>query len=150
MIIASLLAAMLSVPVSAAQMPVCTPNAMTAEWEKITLALWITDYTIPDSSPRAATLRYRSCVMGDHGEEIRFYGSDDGAFSLNAMTNSGGANGATTLTLINATGAVRLGTWAHQKVFYKGVGIDKVAVPNGAVPLVKNVFVIPEEAVVKP
>ncbi len=89
----------------------------------------------------------------DHfcAEESRFYTSDDGVFSVSAFTNMGGANGATTLTLSRDSEWVRLGTWAHHKVFYKGVGIDQVAVPNGGGrTVVKNVFVIPEDAVIKP
>lgn len=151
MIIASLLAAVLSMPASAQPMPVCKSNEMTAAWEKITLGLWLSDYTIPDSSPRTATLRYKGCSVGDEGEESRSYASDDGVFTVTAFTNMGGENGATTLTLYRAGASVRLGTWAHRKVFYKGVGVDKVAIPNGGgAEVVKNVFVIPEDAVVKP
>ena len=150
MMIAPLLAALLSMPVSA-QVTACKPNEMTAAWEKISFALWLTDYTIPDSSPRTATLAYKGCSMGDEGEESRSYASEDGLFTVTAFTSRGGANGATTLTLYRGSEWVRLGTWAHQKVFYKGVGIDKAAVPNGnGTTIVKNVFVIPEGAVVKP
>ena len=149
MIIATLLAALLSVPASA--LPVCKSNEMTSAWEKITLVLWVTDYTIPDSSPRTATLAYKGCSVGDEGEESRSYSSEDGLFTVTAFTNMGGENGATTLTLYRGAEWVRLGTWAHRKVFYKGVGIDKVAVPNGGGNTVThNVFVIPEGAVVKP
>lgn len=150
MIVSLLAALLLSVPASA-QVTVCKANEMTAAWEKITLVLWLTDYTIPDSSPRTATLSYKGCSMGDEGEESRSYASDDGVFAVTAFTNFGGANGATTLTLSRSGERVLLGTWAHRKVFYKGVGIDKVAVPNGGgATVVKNVFVIPEDAVIKP
>jgi len=149
MIIATLLAVLLSAPASA-QTADCRTNEMTAAWEKIGFALWLTDYTIPDSSPRTATLRYLGCsVVGD--QEARFYRSEDGVFILAAYTNAGGENGATTLSLSRRAAHVELGTWGHHKVFYKGVGIDKVAVPNGGgATVVKNVFVIPEGAVIKP
>lgn len=150
MIVLLLAALLLSAPASA-QSPACRTNEMTSAWEKITLALWLTDYTIPDSSPRTATLRYLGCsVLGD-GEEGRFYRSDDRNFIVAAYTNAGGENGATRLALSRRAEWVDLGTWSHHKVFYKGVGIDKVAVPNGdGRTVVKNVFVIPEDAVIKP
>lgn len=149
MIIAALLAAVLSVPASA-QVTVCQSNEMTSEWEKITFALWLTDYTIPDSSPRTATLHYKGCSVNGEGNENRFYLSET-LDTIMASTNPGGENGATTLFLIHNGGWVNLGTWAHRKVFYKGVGIDKVAVPNGGgTTVIKNVFVIPEDAVIKP
>ena len=88
MIIASLLAAVLAMPASAqTRMPVCKSNEMTSAWEKITLGLWLSDYTIPDSSPRTATLRYKGCSVGDEGEESRTYASDDGEFTVTAFTN---------------------------------------------------------------
>jgi hypothetical protein len=150
MIMTALLAAVLAVP-SSAQVPSCVENEMTSEWAKISFALWLTDYTIPDSSPRAATLTYKGCSKGDEGEESRSYVSEDGQFTVTAVTNHGGDNGATTLTLYRGAQWVRLGTWGHHKVFYKGVGIDKVSVPNGGdSTVVKNVFVIPTGAVVKP
>ena len=149
MIITALLSAVLSLPVSA-QVPACQSNEMTSAWEKISFALWLTDYTIPDSSPRTATLAYKGCSAGDEGEESRSYVSADGLFTVTAYTSHGGDNGATTLTLYRGDKWARLGTWAHHKVFYKGVGIDKVAVPNGGdTTIVKNVFVIPEDAVIK-
>lgn len=127
----------------------CVSNEMTSAWEKISFALWITDYTIPDSSPRAATLSYKGCAKGDEGEEMRTYASEDGSYFVTAMTNHGGENGATTLTLARGGEFVRLGTWGHHRVFYRGVGIDKVAVPNGnGRTIEKNVFVIPAGAVV--
>ena len=149
MIITSLLAALLSMPVSAQSLPTCHANEMTTAWEKISFALWLTDYTIPDSSPRTATLSYKGCSQGDEGEESRSYVSEDGAYSVTATTNHGGDNGATTLTLYRGAQWVRLGTWGHHKVFYKGVGIDKLPVPNGRETVVKNIFVIPEAAVIK-
>lgn len=149
MIIAPLLAVLLSVSASA-QTAACRSNEMTAAWEKINFALWLTDYTIPDSAPRAATLAYQGCAVGD-GAESRSFVSADGLFVVTAVTNAGGDNGATTLRLSRAGETVSLGTWGHHKVFYKGVGIDKVTVPNGGGrTVVKNVFVIPEGAVVKP
>ncbi|MBI5246405.1 MAG: hypothetical protein HY923_04440 [Elusimicrobia bacterium] len=149
MIMTALLAAVLAAPASA-QVLECKTNEMTSAWEKISFALWLTDYTIPDSSPRTATLVYKGCSMGDEGEESRSYVSADGNFIVTAFTNHGGDNGATTLTLYRGARWARLGTWAHHKVFYKGVGIDKVAVPNGGdSTIVKNVFVIPEGAVIK-
>lgn len=150
MIIAPLLAALLSISASA-QTRVCQSNEMTAAWEKINFSLWLTDYTIPDSSPRTATLAYQGCAAGADGLESRSFVSADGMFFVTAVTTAGGDNGATTLTLSRGSEAVALGTWGHHKVFYKGVGIDKVAVPNGnGRTVVKNVFVIPEGAVVKP
>lgn len=149
--LAPLLAAlMLSSTPAKAHLPACVSNEMTSAWEKISFALWITDYTIPDSSPRAATLAYKGCSKGDEGEESRSYVSEDGLYTVTAFTNHGGDNGATTLTLYRGSEWVRLGTWGHHKVFYKGVGIDAVSVPNGNGNVTKNVFVIPVDAVVKP
>jgi hypothetical protein len=142
MIIAALLAAVLSVPASA-QVAVCQRNEMTSAWEKITFGLWLSDYTVPDDA-RTATLSYLGCSVLSDGTEARFYRSEDRTFTLSAFTNAGGENGATTLALTRRAEKVTLGTWGHHKVFYKGVGIDKVAVPNGNdQTVVKNVFVIP-------
>jgi hypothetical protein len=142
MIIAALLAAVLSVPASA-QTAVCQRNEMTSAWEKITFGLWLSDYTVPDDA-RTATLSYIGCSVLSDGTEARFYRSEDRVFTLSAFTNAGGENGATTLALTRRAERVTLGTWGHHKVFYKGVGIDKVAVPNGNdQTMVKNVFVIP-------
>ena len=150
MIFSLLAALLLSVPASA-QVSVCKTNEMTAAWEKITFVLWLTDYTIPDSSPRTATLHYAGCSAGGEGTESRVYAGEDGVFTVTALTNMGGENGATTLILTRGGKRVNLGTWGHHKVFYRGVGIDKVPVPNGGDSVVvKNVFVIPEDAVVKP
>lgn len=143
MIIASLLAAFLSVSASA-QAQDCRSNEMTSAWEKITFGLWLSDYTVPEDSMRTATLSYLGCsVLGD-GTEARYYRSADRNFTLTAFTDAGGDNGATTLALTRRAANVTLGTWGHHKVFYKGVGIDRVAVPSGDSPtVVKNVFVIP-------
>lgn len=143
MIIAPLLAVLLSVSASA-QTQACRSNEMTAAWEKINFGVWVTDYTIPDSAPRAATVSYQGCSAGENGVESRTFAGADGQFTVVALTNAGGDNGATTLVLRRGTQWVTLGTWGHHKVFYKGVGIDKVAVPNGNdSTVVKNVFVIP-------
>lgn len=140
----SLLAALLLAVPASAEMPTCKINEMTSAWEKVTFGLWLSDYTIPDSTPRTATLTYKGCSVGDEGEESRSYSSADGAYIVTAFTNMAGENGATTLILTRTNRAVRLGTWGHHKVFYKGVGIDKVSVPNGGdASVVKNVFVIP-------
>jgi len=142
MIIAPLLAVLLSVSASA-QTSACRSNEMTAAWEKINFGVWVTDYTIPDSSPRVATLAYQGC-SAENGVESRTFAGADGQFTVVALTNGGGDNGATTLLLRRGPQWVTLGTWGHHKVFYKGVGIDKVAVPNGnESTVVKNVFVIP-------
>ena len=148
MIIASLLAVMLSVPASA-QVQACASNEMTSAWEKITLGLWLSDYTIPDSSPRTALLSYKGCSASG-GRESRVYASEDGAYAVTALTNRGGEDGATTLSLSAGGGTAQLGTWSHHKVFYKGVGVDQVAVPSGALTVKKNVFVIPVAEAVKP
>ena len=143
MIIASLLAAVLSVAASA-QVPACQSNEMTSAWEKVTFGLWLSDYTVPEDSMRTATLRYIGCSVLSDATEVRFYRSEDRTFTLSAFTNAGGDNGATTLALTRRAEQVTLGTWGHHNVFYKGVGIDKVAVPNGnEQTVVKNVFVIP-------
>lgn len=139
MIIAALLAAVLSVPASA-QVTVCQTNEMTTAWEKVTFGLWLSDYTVPEDGMRTAKLSYKGCSVDNAGEEVRSFVSEDGSYTLTALTNSGGDNGATTLVLNRGGKGVTLGTWGHHKVFYKGVGIDKVAVPGVAV---KNVFVIP-------
>lgn len=143
MTIAALLAAVLVAPASAqVQVQTCKSNEMTAAWEKITFGLWLSDYTIPESGTRLADLKYKGCAAGDKGES-RTYSSEDGSITVTAVTDAGGDNGATTLALSRGGAGVTLGTWGHHKVFYKGVGIDKVALPNGGRPLVKNVFVIP-------
>jgi hypothetical protein len=150
MIIASLLAAMLTIP-AAAQTQACASNEMTSAWEQVTFGLWLSDYTIPDSSPRTAVLRYAGCAVGADTMEYRSYSSEDRLYTVVARTNGGGANGATMLAMFRGDAGVDLGTWGHHKVFYKGVGIDKVAVPNGAGrTTVKNVFVIPVAVVAKP
>lgn len=142
MITAALLAAVLSIPASA-QASVCQRNEMTAAWEKITFGLWLSDYTVPDDA-RTADLEYKGCSVDREGQENRTYASADGIFTVTAITDAGGDNGATTLVLRRGGEGVSLGTWGHHKVFYKGVGIDKVSVPNGGrAALVKNVFVIP-------
>lgn len=143
MIFASLLAAALSLTASA-QASDCRSNEMTSAWEKVTFGLWLSDYTVPEDSTRTATLAYIGCTALSDGTEARFYRSEDRAFTLSAFTNAGGENGATTLALTRRAEKVELGTWGHHKVFYKGVGIDKVAVPNGnGRTVVKNVFVLP-------
>lgn len=139
MIIASLLAAVLSVSASA-QVPACQSNEMTSAWEKVTFGLWLSDYTIPEDSMRTAKLSYKGCSVGAEGQEVRSFVSEDGTYAVTALTNAGGDNGATTLVLNRGGKGVQLGTWGHHKVFYKGVGIDRVSVPGGPV---KNVFVIP-------
>jgi hypothetical protein len=113
---------------------------MTSAWEKVTFGLWLSDYTIPEDALRTAKLSYKGCSVDAEGQEIRSFVSEDGAYAVTALTNGGGDNGATTLVLKRGGKGVQLGTWGHHKVFYKGVGIDKVAVPGGPV---KNVFVIP-------
>ncbi|MDP3543174.1 MAG: hypothetical protein Q8T11_11970 [Elusimicrobiota bacterium] len=142
MIIAALLAAVLSVPASA-QTAACQRNEMTSAWEKITFGLWLSDYTVPDDA-RTADLKYAGCSVSQFGQEGRKYVSADGQFTVVALTGAGGDDGATTLVLLRDGAKVILGTWGHHKVFYKGVGIDKVSVPNGGRgAVVKNVFVIP-------
>lgn len=150
MIIASLLAAALSVSASA-QAQACRSNEMTTAWESITFGLWLSDYTIPDDAARAASLTYKGCSAGADGMETRTFASADGSYAVLAVTDAGGDSGATTLTLSRRGERVELGTWGHHKVFYKGVGIDKVAVPNGAGgAIVKNVFVLPVYPSLKP
>lgn len=139
MIIAALLTAVLAMPASA-QVSACQANEMTLAWEKITFGLWLSDYTIPEDALRTAKLSYKGCSVDTKGQEIRSFASEDGAYAVTALTNAGGDNGATTLVLNRGGEGVTLGTWGHHKVFYKGVGIDKVSVPGGPV---KNVFVIP-------
>lgn len=148
MIIASLLATVLAVP-AAADKPAaaCQTNAMTSDWGKITFGLFLTPYTIPESAPRTATLRFKGCKMDDASQEFRSYTSDDGVYRVVALTNANETDGATTLVLIYNGKGVRLGAWAHRKVFYKGVGIDNVAIPDGPVT---NVFVLPEGAILPP
>jgi len=131
MIITALLAAVLAAPVSAGPLE-CVPNEMTSAWEKISFALWLTDYTIPDSSPRTATLAYKGCSKGDEGEESRSYSSADGLWTVTAFTNHGGDNGATTLTLYRGAQWARLGTWAHHKVFYKAWASTRCPSPTAA------------------
>lgn len=148
--IASLLAALLlSVPASA-QVRACQTNEMTAAWKNVAFGLWLSDYTVPDDASRVATLRYKGCSAGAEGMESRSYTSEDGSFAVVARTNAGGDDGATTLILTRGGARVELGTWGHHKVFYKGVGIDKVSVPSGgSATRVANVFVIPVYDAVK-
>lgn len=145
MMIASLLAAALALPAAAESK--CLINPMTDEWQGITLALFLTDYTIPESSPRTATLKFSECLSHHEGTELRLYTSQDSDYVIAARTDRGGASGATTLFLSRGSELVELGTWAHRKIFFKGVGIDKVSVPNGDQKLIKNVFVLPEGAI---
>jgi hypothetical protein len=98
MIVSTLLAALLAVPASA-QPVACVENEMTREWEKISFALWLTDYTIPDSSPRTATLSYKNCFADEErGQETRFFVSEDGSIGVVATTSLGGQDGATYLS----------------------------------------------------
>lgn len=157
MIVSSLLAVLLAVP-AAAQVQVCADNEMTREWEKISFALWLTDYTIPDSSPRTATLSYQRCFAdSERGQETRFFVSADGKIGVVATTSLGGSDGATYLTLVTKNGnngltnSAQLGVWSHHKVYYKGIGVDKAKIQDwrdGGRELVTNVFVIPTGAVI--
>lgn len=150
MIIASLLAAVLSVP-AAAQVTACQSNEMTQAWEKITYGLWLTPYTIPDSTPRTATLTYQGCSVGADGQESRTFASAEGNYAVVARTNAGGENGATTLVLKNGGESVVLGTWGHHKALYRPVGVDKVNVPDGNGGVINtNVFFIPVDLGLKP
>ena len=150
MIIVALLAAALAAPVSA-QPVACQSNEMTAAWEKITFGLWLTPYTIPDSTPRTATLTYKGCSVGADDQEYRTFTSVEGTYALSFRTNGGGADGATTVSLTRGSYASTLGTWGHHKVFYKGVGVDKVNVPTeGGRTFNTNVFVIPVDLGLKP
>ncbi|MBI4060866.1 MAG: hypothetical protein HY403_05490 [Elusimicrobia bacterium] len=140
MIIASFLAALLSASASA-QASSCKINEMTAEWAKVTFGLSMSNYTFPDPSSRVDTLSYMGCSADGAGLETRDYVGR--VYTVTAVTNSGGENGTTTLTLYGHGGRVPLGSWRHHKVFdVAGVGKDDVAVPgrNGRT----NVFVIPD------
>jgi hypothetical protein len=129
---------------------------MREEWQSISFGLWLTDSNNPDDSPRTATLRYSSCqVVGQ--EERRTFLSEYDDMGVVASVNSSDPQ-ATTLTLVTraAGGALResapLGSYAHRRVYFKGVGIDSVDFrdwSNGGNAYVKNVFVIPEGAVIK-
>jgi hypothetical protein len=157
MIVSTLLAALLAVPASA-QPVACVENEMTREWEKISFALWLTDYTIPDSSPRTATLSYKNCFADEErGQETRFFVSEDGSIGVVATTSLGGQDGATYLTLVTKNGnngltnSAQLGVWGHHRVYYRGVGVDKAKIQDwryGGREIVKNVFVIPTGAVI--
>jgi hypothetical protein len=170
MIVAPLLVALLAVPASAQvvlppfEAEACVRNEMTREWEKISFALWLTDYTIPDSSPRTATLRYQGCrvlreTLGEpmDAQEQRYFVSEDGKIGVIATTSTGGSDGATYLTLVTKNGnngltnSAQLGVWSHHRVYYKGIGVDKAKIQDwrdGGRALVTNVFVIPTGAVI--
>lgn len=139
--IVPLLAALLLAAPASAQVRACQSNDMTAAWETVSLGLWLSDYTVPDEASRVATLTYAGCSVSAKGEEVRLFSGADGRYAVSAVTDAGGANGATTLRLGRDGAQVVLGTWGHHKVFYRGVGIDRVAVPGGRGT--KNVFVIP-------
>ena len=117
---------------------------MTAAWETVSLGLWLSDYTVPDDATRVATLTYAGCSVSAKGEEVRVFSSANARYAVSAVTDAGGANGATTLSLKRDGAQVVLGTWGHHKVYYRGVGIDRVAVPGGR--NTKNVFVIPVDS----
>lgn len=143
MIIAPLLAVLLSASASA-QTPACQSNEMTQGWEKVTYGLWLTPYTIPDSTPRTATLKYQGCVVDANGLENRSFVSAEGGYAIVARTDAGGNSGATTLILKNGAGSVELGTWGHHRAMYRPVGVDKVNVPTGNGGVMNtNVFFIP-------
>lgn len=164
MIAPLLAAALLTSPAFAAEkIPTpCAQDDMSREWQSKSFVLWLANGTNPDAEPRTATLSFKKCehVEEIYGEPIsprdeRWYVSDDGSIGVIATADDS-QPGATYLTLVIArngalTNAAQLGAWAHRKVFFKGVGVDKVSITdwrsNGAV-IVKNVFVIPSDAVI--
>ena len=164
MILPLLAAALLAGPVSAQELP-CPQDAMTREWQSKTFVLWLANGTNPDAEPRVATLKFKKCVRAAEylGEPItpqdaRWFVSEDGKIGVIATVTDGEPD-ATWLTLVTSNGvngmtsSAQLGAFAHRKVYFKGIGADKVSIQdwrdNGRV-IVKNVFVIPQDAVIKP
>ncbi len=160
----SLAAALMLTAAPAKAQPACVSNEMTAAWEKISFALWITDYTIPDSSPRAATLKFQKCerreeTLGEKmtPQDVRWYVSEDGSIGVLATVGDD-EPGATWLTLVTRNGgngltnSAQLGAFAHQRVYWRGLGWDKVSIQDwrdSGRTIVKNVFLIPTDAVIK-
>jgi hypothetical protein len=166
MIVSLLVAALFAAPVHAAQIAVpCPQDAMTLDWQSKTLVLWLTDGTNPDAAPRTATLKFKSCTrqtetLGEPmtPQDARYFVSDDGSIGVIA-TVSESDNAATWLTLVTRNGAngltssAQLGAFAHHRVYYRGVGFDQVRIQDwrdGGKTIVKNIFLIPEDAVIKP
>lgn len=167
MIAPLLLAALLSSPVRAADKIAapCAQDDMSRGWQATTFALWLMDGTDPDAQPRTATLRFKKCEHIDEylGEptsprDARWFVSDDGTIGVIATVDEAQPD-ATYLTLVTLNGgsgltnSAQLGVWAHRKVWFKGVGIDAASITDwraGGKTIVKNVFVLPEAAVVKP
>ena len=167
MIIASLLAAaLLAAPAQAAQIDnPCPQDAMSSDWQSKTLVLWLTDGTNPDASPRTATLKFKSCTRRTEtlGEPMtpqdeRYFVSEDGSIGVIATVTEKDP-GATWLTLVTRNGgngltnSAQLGAFAHHRVYYKGVGFDQVRIQDwrdGGRMIVKNIFLLPSDNVLKP
>lgn len=166
MILSLLAAALLAAPASAVPIDLpCPQDAMTIDWQAKTLVLWLTDGTNPDAAPRTATLKFAGCTRRTEtlGEPMtpqdeRRYVSEDGSIGVIATVSE--ADGAATwLTLVTRNGAngltnsAQLGAFAHHRVYYKGVGFDQVRIQDwraGGRTIVKNIFLIPADAVIKP
>ncbi len=166
MILSLLAAVLLSAPAHALNVDLpCPQDAMTRDWQSKTLVLWLTDGTNPDAAPRTATLKFKSCsrrteTLGEPmtPQDERTFISDDGSIGVIA-TVSETDPAATWLTLVTRNGgngltnSAQLGVFAHHRVYYRGVGFDQVKIQDwrdGGRAIVKNVFLIPEGAVIKP
>lgn len=166
MIVSLLAAALLALPAAAqVQTPLpCPQDAMTSEWQTKSFALWLTDGTNPDAAPRTATLKFSKCVrqteyLGERHtpQDVRWFLSEDGKIGVIATVVENEAD-ATYITLVTSnngslTNSAQLGAYAHRRVYFKGIGADKVAIQDwrdGGRTIVKNVFLIPTDAVVKP
>jgi hypothetical protein len=157
MINALFAALLLAGPAAAA--PVCRTDPMRAEWQTKNFGLWLTDYTIPESSPRTATLHYVGCevVTSMYGEPIepreeRKFLSEDGTIGIIASTDDSDP-AATWLTLVTGSpergvyNSAQLGAFSHHRVYFKGVGVDQVKFHDNrgrGADLVKNIILIPE------
>lgn len=163
--IVSLLAAVLALPAAAQTVSIpCPQDAMTREWQAKSFALWLTEGVNPDAVPRTATLKFSKCVrQNEHlGErhapqDVRWFVSEDGKIGVIATVTESEPD-ATWITIVTAgdgalTNSAQLGAYAHRKVYFKGIGADKVSIQDwrdGGRTIVKNVFLIPTDAVVKP
>jgi hypothetical protein len=164
--IVSLLAALLALPAAAQVVDVpapCPQDAMTQEWQTKSFALWLIDGTNPDAAPRTATLKFKNCVrqteyLGERHtpQDARWFVSEDGKIGVIAtvLENELDATYITIVTSNNGslTTSAQLGAYAHRKIYFKGIGADKVTIQDwrDGRTVVKNVFLIPTDAIVKP
>lgn len=166
MIVSLLAALLLSAPLHAAPIDLpCPQDAMTRDWQSKTLVLWLTDGKNPDAAPRTATLTFKSCSRRTENlgepmtpQDERYFVSEDGSIGVIATVTEKDP-GATWLTLVTRNGnngltnSAQLGVFGHHRVYYKGLGFDQVKIQDwrdGGRTIVKNIFLLPADNVLKP